>query len=150
MISLGTALKLKAAGLRWTPALHDFFAIPERGMDERLFVLADMLATMEMLQGMEVVAFQGASEWALDALVASEAVWMPTEEQLRQSLEAVLLARGEGGLRLASGLTGCTVEYSLRGAAQKFSSPQASEAYAAALLSLIENELSSGGGPPLS
>ena len=77
MISLKAARKLKEAGLKWEPALHDFFAIPDRGMDERIFVISDMMITLELLSGMEVVSFQGASEWAFDYLLSSVVIWMP-------------------------------------------------------------------------
>ena len=46
MISLHLARKLKAAGLVWQATTNDFFAVPDRGMDERLFVLSDMQATL--------------------------------------------------------------------------------------------------------
>jgi hypothetical protein len=34
MLSLSTARRLKAAGLAWTPGLHDFFAIPEEAIEK--------------------------------------------------------------------------------------------------------------------
>src|SRR5512146_2882759 len=100
MISLALAQDLKEAGLSWEPAMHDFFAIPERGMDNRVFVISDIQSTVENLLGSPVVAFQGASEWALDYLVTSEAVWLPTESQLRQALEEILLSGGNQGMAL--------------------------------------------------
>ena len=78
MISLEVARKLKDAGLVWRPKHHDFFGIPDRGMDDAVFVLSDVQVTIERIQGYEVVAFHGASEWALDSLIASEAIWLPT------------------------------------------------------------------------
>ncbi|HEX7976622.1 MAG TPA: hypothetical protein VF498_19590, partial [Anaerolineales bacterium] len=102
MISLDTSQKLKAAGLTWVPALFDFFAIPDRHMDEKAFVISDMLVTVDVLQGLQVVSFQGASEWALDSLVTTDAVWLPSEAQLRQAVESALLAAGRGELRLVS------------------------------------------------
>ena len=74
MISLDTALELKGAGLVWVPQILDFFAIPDRNMDDRVFVISDMLVTVDILQGMQVVSFQGSSEWALDYLVTTNAV----------------------------------------------------------------------------
>ena len=46
----------------------------EMRRDERVFVISDIQATIETLQGAQVVSFQGASEWALDSLVLSEAL----------------------------------------------------------------------------
>ena len=66
MISVKTAQKLKEAGLSWMPMLHDFFAVPERGLDHLTFVISDMTITVEMFGQYPVVTFNGASEWALD------------------------------------------------------------------------------------
>jgi len=137
LISLLLARQLKDAGLQWQPALYDFFAIPDRGMDERIFVISDLLVTLETLQGQEVAAFQGASEWALDDLATGELVWLPREDQLRQALEAVLLAQGRPELRLDSGLDGCRCIIQPVGQALTFRARGASEAYAAALLHLL-------------
>lgn len=137
MISLDSARALKSAGLEWTPALLDFFAIPDRQMDDKVFVISDMLATVELLQGLQVVSFQGASEWALDSLVTTEAVWMPREDQLRSHLEAILIAGGRPELHLNVGLGGCRCDLQFRGERLSFQGADASEAYAAALLDLL-------------
>lgn len=145
MITLENAMELKKAGLAWTPALHDFFAIPDRAMDDKVFVISDMLVTVDILQGMQVVAFQGASEWALDSLVTTDAVWLPTETQLRQRLEAALLASGRPELRLSSGLNGARVEISFHGEILSFEAADGNEAYAGALLHLLKSGLASAG-----
>lgn len=138
MIDLETAVKLKEAGLSWRPSLYDFFALPDRQMDEKIFVVSDMLVTVEMLQGRQVVSFQGASEWALDSLVTSEAVWLPSEEQLRQSLEALLIQLGRPELKLISGISGCTCEVNFRGKLLQFDGRTGSQAYASALLHILQ------------
>ncbi|MEW5871663.1 MAG: pilus assembly protein CpaE [Chloroflexota bacterium] len=147
MISLATAKKLKRAGLQWQPALLDFFAIPNRQMDEKIFVISDMLVTVDVLQGMQVVSFQGASEWALDSLVTRETVWLPREEQLRLALEAALLAAGRPELQFTSGLGGyrCTIQVHDR--VLTFDASDASEAYAAALLYLLRRTSAGTGAP---
>lgn len=137
MISLPLARQLKEAGLQWQPALYDFFAIPDRNLDERVFVISDLLATLETLQGQQVVAFQGASEWALDDLATGELIWLPREDQLRQVLEAALLSRGRPELRLDCGLDGCRCTIWVGGRPMTFRGQQAVEAYAAALLYLL-------------
>jgi hypothetical protein len=139
MITLETAKALKSAGLAWEPALLDFFAIPDRQMDEKLFVISDILVTVELLQGLQVVSFQGASEWALDSLVTTEAVWMPSEAQLRQALETALLVTGRPELRLVGSLAGYRCEYVYRGNLLSFEAKDASEAYAAALLYMLKD-----------
>jgi hypothetical protein len=138
MISLETARQLKDAGLDWQPTLNDFFAIPERDMDEKIFVISDMLVTVDILQGLQAVSFQGASEWALDSLVTDETVWLPREEQLRQALMAALIETGRPELRLAGSLGGYRCQIVYQGDLQSFDASDVSEAYAAALLFLLK------------
>lgn len=87
MIGLELARALQAAGLRWEPAPGDAFAVPDRDLDEQVFVLSDMvIQTVEVPDGPPVLAFNGTTEWALDSLEAHEAVWLPREDQLRAAL----------------------------------------------------------------
>ncbi|OGO37420.1 MAG: hypothetical protein A2W35_16165 [Chloroflexi bacterium RBG_16_57_11] len=138
MISLELAHQLKGAGLHWQPALNDFFAIPDRGMDELVFVISDLLATLETLHSQEIVAFQGASEWALDDLATGELVWLPREDQVRQALEAALWDRGCQALRLDSDPEGDRCSFELQNQAFTFRAVPADEAYADALLHLLK------------
>lgn len=146
MISLETARELKSAGLVWSPALYDFFGVPDRQMDDKVFVISDVMVTVEMMQGMEVVAFQGASEWALDSLIATEAVWIPSETQLREALESILLASGRPELRLTSSLSGYRSEFTLGDQRHSFESGDAVEAYAQALLFVLKEQAAQAGG----
>ena len=50
---------------------------PTGGFDDRLFVISDVMATMEIRHNLSVVTFQGTVEWARDYLFVSEVVWMP-------------------------------------------------------------------------
>ena len=134
MISMDTARRLKKAGLAWQPALHDFFVIPDRDLDDMVFVISDVQVTIEQLQGVQVVSFQGASEWALDSLLKEEAVWLPREEQLRRTLEAMLIAAGRPELSMTSGLGGYTVKFRLHGRNYAARASSGAEAYAAGLL----------------
>ncbi len=140
MISTATALRLKQAGLIWQPAVLDFFTITGRDLDDKLFVISDVLVTVEKLQNMQVVSFQGASEWALDYLVTSEATWLPSEEQLRKLLEAALIAEGNLTIRLNSQIASCRCEIVYRGQPITFEASDASEAYAAALLFILDQK----------
>jgi hypothetical protein len=146
MISSETARKLKAAGVVWTPSLHDFFMIPERGMDEKIYVISDMLVTVDSLQGELLIMFQGASEWALDTLVTRESVWLPTEEQLRKLCEAMLIQSGKPEIVLSSTIGGCTCAFEVNGERYRFESYSASEAYAEGLLFLSGRAQASSGG----
>ena len=115
-------------------------------MDDKIFVFSDMLATMEVMYGRQVVSFQGASEWALDSLVASEVVWMPTEAQLRQLLEEALAGTDNSYLRLSGNLAEHRVEIVYRDSSLTFVAGDASEAYAQALLHILGECQSSNNG----
>ena len=142
MLSLTLAQQLKAKNLPWRPQLFDFFAIPDRDMDDRLFVISDISTYLGLQDGFPVIHFHGAEEWALDQIATGETVWMPTEEQLRQTLEQRLLetmspnanlpllalARTENGYR-------CTIRFRLE--TLHFDAPDASDAYVMALLQIL-------------
>jgi hypothetical protein len=140
MLSLSTARRLKVAGLAWTPGLHDFFAVPERGMDERVFVISDVSVDVELLKGQSLVTFNGTSEWALDYEVMYEVVWLPTEEQLRQQLEQRLANGASSMLKLIYAPDGYWCEIQSEGKALAFLGADASEAYAEALLHVLEDK----------
>ena len=87
MLSLEVALALRAAGVGWHPAPGDVFLVPDRDLDEQVFVLSDMVVqTVQPPDGPPILAFNGTTEWALDSLEAGEAVWLPREDQLRALL----------------------------------------------------------------
>jgi hypothetical protein len=140
MIGLETARKLKAAGLHWEPAQGDRFAVPDRGMDDRVFVINDMATIIEMIQGAEMVTFHGTPEWALDYVYLGEAVWLPEEGQLRQLLEDRLASAGVTvyDLLFVDEWFACRFEW--RDEALAFTATDAVEAYAAALLHVIGRE----------
>jgi hypothetical protein len=140
MITLTFAQKLKEAGLVWHTRVHDFFAIPDRDMDNRVFVLSDMMVTMELLRGWPAVVFHGTAEWASDYLLTREAVWLPTESQLREQLEAELAARNGRFHQLVHTADGYSCELTLADNPLNFAAPSASEAYGQALLHLLNQE----------
>ena len=139
MISLEFARQLKEAGLIWNPSLHDFFAIPDRGLDDRVFVISNMLVNTELFMGLPIVTFQGTSEWALDYLVTSEAIWMPTEEQLRSEIMRRLPESPDSILRFTCTSEVYTCEIEFNGGMHSFSNTQAAETYAKALSYLLSN-----------
>jgi hypothetical protein len=140
VLSLSTARRLKAAGLAWTPALHDFFGVPDRGFDNRVFVISDMSVDVELLKGQSIVTFNGTSEWALDYEMTTELIWLPSEAQLREILEERLGAELQPALSLVSTLDTHQCMIRFQGQALTFDAPDASEAYAAALLHILEQE----------
>ena len=87
MLSLELALAIREAGVAWSPAPGDAFVVPDRDLDDQVFVLSDMVVqTVTPPDGPPVLAFNGTTEWALDSLEAHEAVWLPREDQLRALL----------------------------------------------------------------
>lgn len=138
MISLELAQSLKNAGLVWQADLHHFFAIPERGFDDRVFVISDLMAHLDLLKGWPIVAFHGAVEWALDYILTTEVVWMPTEAQLRQELEEILLDEPEVLLQLSWQPQGYICDIRFRGESMSFTAKIASEAYGLALLHILQ------------
>jgi hypothetical protein len=126
LLGINVAQRLKDAGLSWKPALGDRFAIPDRDLDDELFVLSNMTIQVYNLPEGRVIGFNGTTEWALDSIEQREVIWLPREEQLRailgdhfQSLESV-----PGGYRV--NLTDST-----------HSSEDAEQAYAAAAIHLL-------------
>ena len=87
MVDLASALALRAAGVAWTPAQGDRFALPDRDLDDQVFVVSDMVIELvDVPGGPRIFAFNGTTERALDSLDAAEAVWLPREDQLRDLL----------------------------------------------------------------
>ena len=87
MLSPDLARRLEQAGLTWSPRPGDRFVIPDRDLDDEVFVLSDMVIERLDLPGVgAVLAFNGTTEWALDSLEAAEALWLPREDQLRELL----------------------------------------------------------------
>ncbi len=112
--------------------------MPDSGLDEKVFVLADMMAYTELMQGWPVVAFHGTAEWALDYIYTSEVIWIPTEEQLRNELVNRVAGPDAGRLTLQLTEDGYTCTIEMVGQPSAFPGATASEAYAAALLHLLE------------
>jgi hypothetical protein len=102
MITVELARKLRAAGVRWTPAAGDRFVVVDRGMDDEVFVLSDMTVEVHQLPQGQVIGFNGTTEWALDSVEDNDAVWLPRETQLRELLAGTFrsLEQIESGWRL--------------------------------------------------
>lgn len=131
MISVELARVLRDRGLVWRPARYDVFFIPDRGLDDRVFVLSDMTIDVQHLAGGAAITFNGAVEWSLDSILHGDVVWLPTEAQLRSLLgeRFVALTRDGGEYVCAVDLGDEIVEYRDTGA---------SNAYGQALLALVE------------
>jgi hypothetical protein len=98
MIDLQLAMRLKAAGLVWHPEPGDRFTVPQPELLGQVFTLSDMTIEVHQRPTGAVLGFNGTTEWALDSVQATDAVWLPAEHQLRE-----LLGAGFRGLRLLPG-----------------------------------------------
>jgi hypothetical protein len=81
------ARALRDAGLVWRPAAGDRFVGPDHDLDDQVFLVSPMVVEVrEVPDGPPILAFNGTTEWALDSLQVTEAVWLPREDQLRTLL----------------------------------------------------------------
>jgi hypothetical protein len=136
MIGLEMARRLKDAGVKWEPAQGDKFALLDRELDDRVFVINDMASVIELLHGAPAVTFHGTPEWALDYVLLSEAVWLPDEGQLRQRIHDILALRGEPVYDLLCADDEFICRFEWKGEALAFCATDACDAYGEALLHL--------------
>jgi hypothetical protein len=131
MVPLELARRLRDAGLAWQPAEGDRFVLPDRDLDGRVFTISEMVVEVRRSPAGTLIAFNGTTEWALDAIELAETVWLPREAQLREALGDALLslARFDDGWRVTFRVAGQLVERS---------APTADEAYGRALLATLE------------
>ncbi len=132
MISYDLAKQLNEAGLEWVPGEGDKFAIPGRGLDGEVFTVSGMLIEVQPVVGGKRIAFNGAVEWALDSIMQSEAIWLPSESQLRDRLGSTfrqLIQDSRGYV--------CLVRFD--GTDREFRADDPADAYAKALLELLQN-----------
>jgi hypothetical protein len=130
VIGVQVARQLKEAGLDWKPAFGDRFAIPDRDLDDEVFVLSNMTIEVYAMPEGRVIGFNGTTEWALDDVELEETIWLPREDQLRELLGGTFRA-------LDRSAAGYEVRTDLLGEERIFAGASAEEAYAAALLHLL-------------
>src|SRR5918994_3477976 len=133
VISIELAKSLRAAGVRWNPAPGDRFVIPDRDMDDQVFVLADMTVDVHEFPTGRVLGFNGTVEWALDSVDQDVALWLPSETQLRERLGGTFVSMsGTNG--------GFEVVVDVAGRRTKITEPEVDDAYGRALLLLATGE----------
>ena len=88
MIGVQVAQQLRETGLTWKPSAGDRFAIPDRDLDDEIFVLSHMTIEVHNMPEGRVIGFNGTTEWALDDVEIEETIWLPREDQLRELLGA--------------------------------------------------------------
>ena len=138
MLSIETARALKEAGLEWAPQDGDRFTVPETVFENRPFVINDMATMIERYQGSPVVTFHGTPEWALDFIWLGDTVWLPSEGQLREMVAARLAERDAHVYDLLYADGQFTCRFEVEGERLAYVAAQADEAYAAALLHLMQ------------
>jgi len=131
VISAELARSLRAAGLRWHPATGDRFVIDKPGVDDDVYTVSEMTVERHDHPSGTVLGFNGTTEWALDSVAASESLWLPREDQLRELL----------GPAFVSLTAGYTVTATIGGAERAFVAPDAADAYGSALLEYITASL---------
>lgn len=135
MITRELAVALQEAGLVWHPAEGDRFQLDlpdevELEAEADVFTVSEMTIEARQTPSGTDLAFNGTTEWALDAVTLAEAVWLPREDQLRDLLRGTFrsLVRLDDAFR---------VEIEIAGASVSFEHPDPAEAYGRALLELI-------------
>lgn len=131
MIPIEFARELRDAGLVWHPADGDRFFLPDREMDDSVFTISEMVVEVKAAPVGSIIAFNGTTEWALDAIEQAEAIWIPREHQLREALgdEMLSLVRLDDGWRCTTRTNGHLAEST---------DTSAELAYARALLRLLD------------
>ncbi|MCR2784223.1 MULTISPECIES: pilus assembly protein CpaE [unclassified Microbacterium] len=130
MISTDLARELRAAGLVWRPRSGDRFQLDEPEFDADVFTVSDMTIEPRMFPTGTLLAFNGTTEWALDSVALEDALWLPSEAQLREMLRGTFRAL----TRLPDTFQ---VEIEVAGARHTFRHPAPADAYARAVLFLL-------------
>ncbi len=134
MISTPLARALRDSGLVWHPTAGDAFRIDRVEVDAEVFILSDMTVEAHEFSSGIVLGFNGTTEWALDSVSIDDALWLPNETQLRTLLRRAFH-------RLDSHDHGFTVTATIDGFSRVFESEVTEDAYARALLALIDASL---------
>lgn len=128
MLTIELACRLIESGVEWTPATGDRFVLPVSGMENDVFVISELTVDVHHFSSGDVLGFNGTTEWALDSIEQSKAVWLPREDQLRE-----LVGEGFVGLERVDG--GYAVVLRTRsGAVERCVDIDAERAYARAVL----------------
>ncbi|CAN5204615.1 hypothetical protein BH11ACT4_BH11ACT4_01320 [soil metagenome] len=133
MISTELARALRDSGLVWHPRAGDAFRIDRVEADDEVYILSDMTVEAHEFSTGTVLGFNGTTEWALDSVALDDAVWLPHEHQLRDLLGPAfhdLSALPDRGFAV-------TIE--LGGLHRRFDADDAANAYARALLALLDS-----------
>jgi hypothetical protein len=132
VISTPLARALRDSGLAWHPAAGDAFLIDLVEADDEVFYLSDMTVEAHSLTTGTELGFNGTTEWALDSVAIEDALWLPSESQLRG-----LLGVAFRSLELVGGRARVTAE--IDGTSAVFEDDYPEDAYARALIALLDS-----------
>lgn len=132
LVPVDLAHRLRAVGLVWHPAPGDRFVLPDRAMDDDVFLLSEMTVEVHDHPTGRVIGFNGTTEWALDSVEQTEALWLPGEQQLR-----TLLGDRFAGLLREAGRYVVLLRDPPAEQPVRVTAPSAAEAYAGALLRML-------------
>ena len=132
MISTELARALHDSGLAWHPAAGDAFRIDHIEAEADVFYLSDMTIEAHDLTTGTELGFNGTTEWALDSVAIDEALWLPSESQLRTLLGPAFVGLEFDGAQLR-------VRARIAGEPREFTAEIAEDAYARALLALLDD-----------
>jgi hypothetical protein len=130
MISTESALALRDAGLVWRPQSGDRFQLNEPELDADVFTVSEMTIEARAYSTGTILAFNGTTEWALDSVALEDALWLPSEDQLREMLRSSFRT-----LRRLSDTY--EVEIVVGSERHTFQHPEPADAYAQAVLALL-------------
>jgi hypothetical protein len=139
VITRELAVELARRGLAWIPSSGDRFFVPDRDLDDEVFVVSGMSIEVSDLPSGAEMRFNGTVEWALDSIAQSEVIWLPREEQMRAALgdRFLRLEAVTGGFAVVlSQGTGDTGD-SAPGGEERYVDIDAERAYARALVSVL-------------
>jgi hypothetical protein len=137
MIERDLAKQLKRAGLVWQPAEGDSFIIPDRGLDDQVYVVNHLTTLIQEYHGDRMVTFHGTSEWALDNVLVADVIWLPSETQLRELISERI--GPDAPLRLDRLAYGYRCQLANQDEMLEFDAPTAENAYGMALLRLLQS-----------
>ncbi len=130
VISTDLARELREAGLVWHPRSGDRFQLDEPEFEADVFTVSEMTIEPRDYPTGSILAFNGTTEWALDSVALEDALWLPSEEQLRELLR--------GAFRVLRRLPDTyEVEVEIAGETLGFQHPEPADAYALAVRELL-------------
>lgn len=141
MISRELASRL-AGHVTWTPQNGDRFYIRRPEIADTTFLVSDMVVEHVSHGSHSRFHFNGTTEWALDSVEFAAAVWLPSEQQLREQLGAAFLSLDRVGD------THVIAVHGPGGAHHTIPVPDVADAYALALLHVLGGDDSAPDGDP--